>query len=256
MKRAGGKSRKRPTKGTSSRDAVMSEGAKQLPQPSMALEVTTIGGEDSRKVYARTVLRPSVSAGVAAVAWTSHVLRSDQQDLTSVVDELAAQAANVGGGNLGRPEAVLVAQMHVLDAMFNNLAISAKRAKASQDGGRAFELLFRLAMKAQSQCRATVETLADIKNPRPVAFVRQANLAAGHMQVNNGDTSRAREIQRSPNELLEGERHAERLDGPKAGEAGASHTALASVVPIDRAKVPRGQSEGESEQLQARGIQP
>jgi hypothetical protein len=33
----------------------------------------------------------------------------------------------------------------------------------------------RLGLKAQSQCRATLETLAAIKNPRPVAFVQQAN---------------------------------------------------------------------------------
>jgi hypothetical protein len=36
-----------------------------------------------------------------------------------------------------------------------------------------------LALKAQSQCRATLETLAAIKNPQPVAFVRQANIAHG-----------------------------------------------------------------------------
>ena len=40
----------------------------------------------------------------------------------------------------------------------------------------------KLALKAQSQCRATLETLAAIKNP-PVIFVKQAN---GHQQVNNG----------------------------------------------------------------------
>jgi hypothetical protein len=33
---------------------------------------------------------------------------------------------------------------------------------------------------------ATIETLAELKNPRQVAFVNQANLAGGHQQVNNG----------------------------------------------------------------------
>jgi hypothetical protein len=53
----------------------------------------------------------------------------------------------------------------------------------------------RLAFKAQSQCRATLETLATIKNP-PVLFAKQANIAAGHQQVNNGipAPSGAREI--------------------------------------------------------------
>lgn len=40
----------------------------------------------------------------------------------------------------------------------------------------------RLALKAQGQCRATVETLAAIKNP-PVVFARQANIAHGPQQV-------------------------------------------------------------------------
>jgi len=30
-----------------------------------------------------------------------------------------------------------------------------------------------LALKAQAQCRATLQTLAEIKNPHPVAFVKQ-----------------------------------------------------------------------------------
>jgi len=36
----------------------------------------------------------------------------------------------------------------------------------------------RLALRAQSQCRATLETLAAIKNP-PVVFANQANIAHG-----------------------------------------------------------------------------
>jgi hypothetical protein len=42
----------------------------------------------------------------------------------------------------------------------------------------------RLAMRAQSQCRATLKTLSDIKSP-PTVYARQANIAQGHQQVNN-----------------------------------------------------------------------
>ncbi len=42
----------------------------------------------------------------------------------------------------------------------------------------------RLALKAQAQCRATLETLAKIKNP-PTLFAQQANIAHGPQQVNN-----------------------------------------------------------------------
>jgi hypothetical protein len=42
----------------------------------------------------------------------------------------------------------------------------------------------RLALKAQGQCRATLETLAVLKNP-PTVFAKQANIAAGAQQVTN-----------------------------------------------------------------------
>jgi len=47
----------------------------------------------------------------------------------------------------------------------------------------------KLALRAQNQCRATIETLSVVKNPPTATFVRQANIAAGHQQVNNGMVS-------------------------------------------------------------------
>ena len=51
----------------------------------------------------------------------------------------------------------------------------------------ATETYLRLALKAQSQCRATLETLAAIKNP-PIIFAEQANVTTGPQQINNGAT--------------------------------------------------------------------
>ena len=97
-----------------------------------------------------------------------------------------------------------------------------------------FERFMKLAFKAQSQCRATFETLALLKNP-PV-FTRQANIA-GQQVVNNGvinQPSRAREIGNAPKELLEA--HGERLDGREAVQTGEGHPALAAVGAFDRTK--------------------
>ena len=101
---------------------------------------------------------------------------------------------------------MLTTQAHTLDTVFNELA---RRACANLgEYVNAAERYMRLAFKAQSQCRATIETLAEIKHPKPVAFVQQANIANGPQQVNNGhfDTSTrtgAREIGSVPNTLLE-----------------------------------------------------
>jgi hypothetical protein len=63
---------------------------------------------------------------------------------------------------------------------------------------------FTMAMKAQNQCRMTLETLSAIKNP-PVIYARQANIATGLQQVNNGlaSPSHASETQIPLNKLLE-----------------------------------------------------
>jgi len=41
-----------------------------------------------------------------------------------------------------------------------------------------------MAFKAQSQVRTTIDSLAEIKNPRPV-FAKQTNIANGPQQVNS-----------------------------------------------------------------------
>jgi hypothetical protein len=71
-------------------------------------------------------------------------------------------------------EALLAAQALTLNAMFTNLALQSREMTAVDQIDR----FTRLALKAQGQCRATVETLATIKNP-PTVFARQANIAHG-----------------------------------------------------------------------------
>jgi hypothetical protein len=88
-------------------------------------------------------------------------------------------------------------------------------------------IYLRLALKAQGQCRATLETLAMIKNPHPVAFVRQANIAHGPQQVNNGlaepgEPSRAGKTKNQQNKLLEVQ-SGERLDTEAKCATGGAH---------------------------------
>jgi hypothetical protein len=98
----------------------------------------------------------------------------------------------------------------------------------------------RTALRAQSQCRATLETLAAIKNP-PILYARQANVTTGPQQVNNGIAapSRAREIESEQTQLSEEPR--ELLpDARASGDASRVNPALETLGEIDRAKVARG----------------
>ena len=90
----------------------------------------------------------------------------------------------------------------------------------------ASERYMRLALKAQAQCRATIEALAAMKNP-PVIIARQANISNGPQQVNNGQP-RAEKNTIAPNELLETE-HGKRLDGGAAFAAVPSNPELVAV---------------------------
>lgn len=71
-----------------------------------------------------------------------------------------------------------------LNAIFNELARRAANNMGTYLGTT--ETYLRLALKAQAQSRATVEALAEMKKPHSVAFVKQANIAHGPQQVNNG----------------------------------------------------------------------
>jgi hypothetical protein len=95
------------------------------------------------------------------------------------------------------------------------------------------EGIMRLALKAQSQCRATLETLAAVKNP-PVVYARQANVTSGPQQINNGvDLSRVRENVNAPNRLS-GEAHELRQDTRASGAASAIDSSLEAVASVNR----------------------
>ena len=165
--------------------------------------------------------------------------------LMTYTPEVRKQTDAVKRGDMSGVEAMLVVQANTLDLMFNQLALKS----AQCDHMAKMEGYLRLALKAQSQCRTTLEALAEIKNPRPVAFVKQANITSGNQQVNNGPamqgtapiatTTRAcaREGEKSgaTNELLE-HHDGEWLDTGTAGEAGRSNQALEAVGAVDRAE--------------------
>jgi hypothetical protein len=96
-----------------------------------------------------------------------------------------ASIEKVHGGDLKQCESMLMGQAQALQAMFVSFA---RRAQGQQLQPH-LESFFRMALRAQSQCRMTLETLAAIKNP-PVVFAKQANIAHGPQQVNNQVSSK------------------------------------------------------------------
>ncbi len=153
------------------------------------------------------------------------------------VTELLAAMRKAGdetvAGDMGRFERVLTNQFLTLDALFNNLAQRSGR----QESFKGIEVLMRLALKAQSQARATAETLALMKNPMP--YIRQANIAHGPQQVNNGTPTSAGKNQSPPNELLE-HQHGNTLDIGATATTGRADPTMATVEAKHRPTNTRG----------------
>lgn len=189
------------------------------------------------------------SNSLAVRDWTEGVVRQEQLGITELYVALEDMGRAVAAGDLCRAESLLTAQVASLNALYVSLARRAHAAKYMEN----FERYLRLALRAQAQCRATVETLALMKNP-PV-FARQANIAQGLQQVNNGPVmngSRARgELETAPSKLLM-EAQGERLERSTATTAGASNSAMETMGARNRAKKPRGQGEIGSELLSRR----
>jgi len=178
--------------------------AHPVPEPTNwnAVELLPVSGE----VPARTVARCLTDPATAAAGTINELYRrvSADGDINGYIAELQHQAQAASAGDLSRSEAMLMSQATTLNALSHSIMGWAMN--HLKEGGNAayFEMHMRLALKAQSQSRATIETLAEIKNPRQVAFVKQANIAGGHQQVNNGvQPPIAREIEIQQNRLLE-----------------------------------------------------
>jgi hypothetical protein len=76
-----------------------------------------------------------------------------------------------------------------------------------------------------------------MKNPRQVAFVRQANIANGAQQVNNGIAkevrARTRKSRNLPIKQLE-QRHGQWMDTGETSEASCADPDVAAVGAVDR----------------------
>ncbi len=189
--------------------------------------------EDEATVMGRMVLRPTVQAAVTLKEYDKSF---GDLNLNGLIAALSEQTRASNDGDLSRAEAMLTTQAHTLDAIFNNLASRAIRAEYMNN----LDTYLKMALRAQSQCRATWEALSAIKNPPVMGYVRQANIAHGPQQVNNASTapdsdSRVRENQNSQNKQLD-KKDGKRLDTRTTGTAGKADPAMATVGEINRAE--------------------
>ena len=191
----------------------------------------------------RLALSPSLNGAAVIEAYQANVMGKDT-DMEGLVLGLRDTFKEVKGGDLHTLEAMLIGQATALQTIFTSLA----RRAANQERLPQYQAFLGLALKAQAQSRATISALVELKYPKQATFVKQANIAHGPQQVNNGADESARiahaeQAQPQQNELLEHQNAnviTPRVDTRAAQTPERSHPALGTVEQVHRAAKPRG----------------
>ncbi len=191
--------------------------------------------DEKGRAYARLLNSPELAAH-RVISMMQPKSLADDLDWPTMLATLQDQATAVQGGDLAHAEAMLINQASALQALFVRLSERAMEQSHMPN----LEGFMRLSLRAQSQCRGTLETLAAIKNP-PIVYARQANVTTGPQQINNGTAtlSQAREFGNQQTQLSESAN--ELLPNPGASSlTSQADPTLEAVGEIDGAKVPRG----------------
>jgi hypothetical protein len=196
--------------------------------------ITCLAGannDETGRNYAKLITSPELSA-YRVIGMMQPKNLADDIDTPTLLATLRDHAAVVQSGDLTHAEAMLINQASSLQALFARLTERAME----QTQMPHLEGFMRIALRAQSQCRATLETLAAIKNP-PIVYARQANVTTGPQQINNSMAAptRAREIETVQTQLSGGINEL-LSDTGTSGNASRVNPALETLGKIDRAE--------------------
>lgn len=147
-------------------------------KPNNALTVEQTTDETGAQAMARKVLDPGFRHAVTASSFAGKVLGNsiEHPGLMDYVDHVLKVGGKAEAGDLAIASRLLASQAITLDAMFTELA---RRAALNMgEYINASESYGRLAIKAQSNCRATLEALAKLHQPR--------EQTVRHVHVNEG----------------------------------------------------------------------
>lgn len=213
--------------------------AAAAPNAGSTVKLGPQAGRTNARAVAESVVTGTLANSVLTKRFTT-VLSDELFDLTECMNVIVATVGEVQAGDLRAGEALLTGQAVALNAIFTELARRSALNMGEHLG--AAESYMRLALKAQNQCRATVETLNAMKNP-PVVFARQANINnGGQQQVNNGAQApvagspahaHASNSATGPSRLLEAS-DGERLDSGATATAGGTHQDMDALGVLNR----------------------
>jgi hypothetical protein len=166
--------------------------------------------ESESKRYTKVSLSAASMSAILSDDFTK--LMFPDIKLNDSIDLLDEKITSIKSGDMSQIEAMLIGQAQALQTMFVTLGrMATKKTQLAQ-----YTAFMNMALKAQSQSRATIQALTELKYPKQATFVKQANIAGGNQQVNNTinseEASRVNEIENQPNELLEVNNGSKKMD--------------------------------------------
>ena len=177
--------------------------------------------------YAKISLSASTMSAVLSADFTKSMF--PDVNLADSISALSDKISTIQNGDMKPIEAMLIGQAQALQTMFVTLG----RKAVAQTQLPHYTAFMNMALKAQSQSRATIQALIDLKYPKQATFVKQANIANGHQQINNATSTHApahaKEIEHQPNELLR-EMNNATLDTSGTATPSAIDKAMATVA--------------------------
>ena len=184
--------------------------------------------DGSERIKAEMLLSPEIMALDIAMSSIPGIEESKlwSDSSSHIMAELQTKSAAVNSGDLRHVEGMLINQAIALQHIFLRMTVRG----TNQTKMEHIDGFMRLALKAQNQSRATLETLASMRTP-PVVYAKQANINHGNQQVNNSVSitpSPDEKIINPHNELLKEDDY-ERMDTGAATTAIAKDTAMETL---------------------------
>lgn len=153
-------------------------------------------GQSKEDALAEFWLSPSMMGASVIDAFKKNV-QGDELSFEMALNVLNQSSEQVHDGDINKIESMLMCQASALEVMFSFLA----RKAVCQEYFSQYQANIQLALKAQKQCRNTLQILVQLKQPNLTTFIKQANIAGGNQQVNNNFVS----SENSQNKLLDKE---------------------------------------------------
>lgn len=190
---------------------------------------------ENEKIPAEVVMLPEGTA-ITAIKYVQY----DPYDRTCIdtsdlLKEILKEEQEIEKGDLKHIERYLYSQAIALHALFDRMLAQSTKADFTSQ----VQLFGTLALKAQAQCRATLATLAQIKSPDQITFIKQLIQQQNNaIQVNNSGSQSAetKKIEKLANELLSEVKH-EKLERGGTKETITTDPEMAALERIYRSEI-------------------